>query len=314
MKRNKYISITVLIAVTIAIILYLCAQPQLLTSLSNLSWSLMALIIICRFFFLMTNGLYQKAFANKFEVDLKFVEWFGLSIVTTMGNYMTPFSGGMVFRAAYLKHQHKFAYARFATLIASNYLVVFWVVGVVGFGVLISFFPLREVYLRLALFFLAVSMIISTLILLPNIRLPGNYPLVISLNISLEGWNAVKNDRKLLVQLALYTVLNILLNGLSFWIAYIAVGVQISFPSALLISLIGVFSILLNVTPGNLGIQEVVISISSNLLGAGSGEGLLVALIVRTSTLLLVFVLGPIFSYILTKKLAVLKSQSHASP
>lgn len=313
MKRNKYISIVVLIAVIIGIFLYLRTQPKLLTTLGSLSWPLMAVIIICRLFFLVTNGLYQKTFAKKFEIDLKFVEWFGLSVVTTMGNYITPFSGGMVARAAYLKHQHEFAYARFATLIASNYLVVFWVVGVVGFSILAVFFPLKEVYLSLALIFLVVSLVISMLILLPNIRLPGNYRLARILNTSLEGWNIVKNDRRLLAQLVLYTVANILLNGLSFWIAYTALGVQIPFNSALLISLIGIFSVFLNITPGNLGIQEIVVSISSNLLGAGSGEGLIVALIVRTATLLLVFVLGPIFSYILAKRLAILKNQPHPS-
>lgn len=313
MKRNKYISIIVMIAVIIAIFLYLLTQPQLLTTLGSLTWSSIVLIILCRLFFLMTNGLYQKAFAKKFEIDLKFVEWFGLSVITTMGNYLTPFSGGLVARAVYLKHQHSFAYARFATLIASNYLVVFWVVGIVGFSTLVIFFPLEEVYLSLALIFLGISFFISMLALLPNIHLPENYRLLKILNTSLEGWNVVKNDRRLLAQLVLYTIANILLNGLSFWIAYIALGVQISFYSALLISLIGVFSILLNITPGNLGIQELVVSVSSNLLGAGSGEGLLVALIIRISTMLVVFILGPIFSAILTKNLAELKSQPHIS-
>ncbi len=300
MKIRKFFSLSVLIVVIAAILFYLSTQPQLLAALQQISWSLLAIIIVFRLLFLITSGLYLQTFAKKFNISLTFTEWFGLSVVTTMGNYITPFAGGMVARAAYLKHRHNFPYASFATLLASNYLVVFWVIGAIGFTTLIIFFPLQDIYIMLALLFLAMPITISILTILPNVHLPETHRLFRILNTSLEGWNLVKNDKILLAQLGLYTMANIALNGLSFWVAYNALGFTVSFSSALLISLIAVFSILLNITPGNLGIQEIIVSVSSNLLGPGGGEGLVVALIIRAATLLLVFTLGPFYAWLLS--------------
>ena len=301
MKTRNYFSIFVLIAVVAAILFYLSTQPQLLAALRQISWLLLAVIIVFRLLFLITSGLYLRAFAEKFNINLIFTEWFGLSIVTTMGNFITPFAGGMVARAAYLKHQHNFAYASFATLLASNYLVVFWVIGAVGFATLLIFFPFQDIYIILALMFLAMTIAISMLTMLPNVSLPDSHRLLRILNTSLEGWNLVKNDRKLLGKLGLYTTANIALNGLSFWVAYNALGFNISFSAALLISLIAIFALLLNITPGNLGIQEIVVSVSSNLLGPGGGEGLIVALVIRAATLFLVFTLGPLYTWLLSR-------------
>jgi len=62
-----------------------------------------------------------------------------------------------------------------------------------------------------------------------------------------------------------------------------------------MISLIAVFSLLVNITPANLGVQEAVVSIASGGLGQGVGEGLVVVLLIRAATMLLIFTLGPIF-------------------
>ena len=301
MKAKKYVSIGVLVVVILAILFYLSTQPQLLAALWQISWKSLAVIVVFRLLFLITSGLYLQAFTKKFNINLTFTEWFGLSVVTTMGNYITPFAGGMVARAAYLKHKHNFAYASFATLLASNYLVIFWVIGAVGFATLTVFYPFQDIYIILALIFLALPVAISMLTMLPNVSLPDTHRLFRILNTSLEGWDLVKNDKKLIAKLGLYTVANITLNGLSFWVAYNALGFTVSFSSALLISLIAVFSILLNITPGNLGVQEIVVSVSSTLLGPGGGEGLVVALIIRAATLFLVFTLGPIYAWLLSR-------------
>ena len=92
-------------------------------------------------------------------------------------------------------------------------------------------------------------------------------------------------------------------NGLSFWIAYNALGTAVPFTSAFLVSLFVSFSLLINITPGNLGIQEIIVGLSSGLLGIGAGLGLAAALLVRASAMLIAFSLGPIFSVFLTRKL-----------
>jgi uncharacterized membrane protein YbhN (UPF0104 family) len=274
-----------------------------LLAFSNISLQSVALLIIFRIGFFATNGLFLRAFAAKFDIRLSLKEWFGIPIVTAMGNYLTPFSGGTVARAAYLKYRHDFPYAKFVTLLASNYLVSFWVIGVVGFIASLNLVDLSQSSWQLSFLFLVIVAGISILILLPSFRLPWRNRLTNIVNISLEGWTLVKDDKLLLFKLVIFTLMNIFLNGFSFWVAYHALGFSVSLIAATLIGLLAAFSVLLNITPGNLGIQEAVISMSSALLGAGTSEGLMVALLVRASTLMVVFTLGPLYSYILTKNL-----------
>lgn len=304
MRDRRLWSVIVLGLVIAAIAWYLNSQRQLLSAFTKLSLSTIMYLVGLRFLFLGTNGLFLREFATKFEVRLRWKEWFGLSVVTTMGNYLTPFSGGMIARAAYLKQRHAFPYTQFATLLASNYLVNFWVIGVVGALILLTLGREMQHYWQVLVFFVAVVASISALMLFPTVRLHWKNRVARTVNTSLEGWRLVRNDRLLLARLVVFALINAFLNGLSFWVAYDAIGSRIPFNSALLIGLLTSFSLLVRITPGNLGIQEAVVSLSSGLLGTGVGQGLLVALLMRSATVILAFTLGPIFSFLLTRELA----------
>lgn len=89
---------------------------------------------LCIFFilFLINNGLILKYFLESFKIKLEFKEWFGLSVITTMGNYLTPFRGGAVARAVYLKKIHQFSYSYFLSTLAGIYIVIFLVYSFIG--------------------------------------------------------------------------------------------------------------------------------------------------------------------------------------
>jgi uncharacterized membrane protein YbhN (UPF0104 family) len=301
-KVRTTFSLIVLVLIVWAGVYYLVRNPELLTALGNISWAQAVTLIILRALFLGSNGLFLKEFAAKFDVKLTTREWFGLPFVTTMGNHLAPLSGGMLVRATYLKYQHTMPYSIFATLLAASYLVTFWVMGVLGF--FLSLILYKEVYSvwMLGLFFLFVFCAISLLMIAPNFNIPGDYALVKVFNKSLEGWILVKGDSRLLIKLTLYTSTGILLNGLAFWLSYLSLDIGIAVSVAFLISLSSAFSVILTITPGNFGIREAIISVTSELAGVGIGEGLIVALIIRASTLVSAFTLGPLFSYLLARQ------------
>jgi uncharacterized membrane protein YbhN (UPF0104 family) len=302
MRARHTLSIVLLVLITAGIAFYLYSQRQLLVSLKNVSLAAAACLVALRLVFLATNGLFVREYALRFGIRLAPEEWFGLAVTTTMGNYLTPFSGGMIARAAYLKHRHMFAYAQFATLLTFSHLVIFWVIGVAGMLTLLWLRQAIQVYWQLTAFFAAVVVAISALFISPPVRLPWDNRLARILNTSLEGWAVVKNDWRLLTRFAIYSSITVLSNGMGFWIAYRALGTPISYAAAQLISLLAGFSLLVRITPGNLGIQEAVVGLSSGLLGTGAGEGLLAALLIRAATVLLAFTLGPIFSLVLTRE------------
>jgi len=302
-KTGQVLSILVFVAVACIIGLYLKSNDDLLRPILNISLVNALWLITLTVMLIAMNGLFLKVFAAKFGIGLYFWEWFGLAMITTMGNYLTPLSGGLVARATYLKHRHAFPYAKFLTLITANYLVVFWVVGITGILTILVFWNSSRFFWQITLFFVSVVIAVSALVMIRTAKMPGNNRLTKLLNTALDGWDLIKNDKSLLVKLIIYSLINIILNGFLFLVAYKAMGCAVPFSTALLVSLLSVFSLFVKVTPGNFGIQEAIISLSSEMVGAGAGIGLLVSLLIRAALLIPVFILGPIFSFLLTREL-----------
>ena len=284
---------------------YLNSQRHLFEYLKNVNLSTVAYLMAIMILFQITNGLILREIASKFNIKLLRKEWLGLPFVTAMGNYITPFSGGMIARASYLKHRHSFPYAQFVSVIGASYLAYFWVAGIAGIITLALPLERSELYWEMILFFAGVVLIISSFAIFPAVKIPGSNRVAISLNNAINGWMLIKRDLFLLAKLALYALATILLNGLSFWLAFVALSdSSLSFGTIFLISLFSSFSILLKITPGNLGISEAIITLSSGILGVGTGLGLLASLLIRAASLIPAFTLGPIFSFLLTRELS----------
>ncbi|MFH1289831.1 MAG: hypothetical protein ABIH92_00305, partial [Nanoarchaeota archaeon] len=59
--------------------------------------------------------------------------------------------------------------------------------------------------------------------------------------------------------------------------------------------------LVIGLTPGNLGVQEAIIVFSAATIGITPAESLSAALLGRAVSLVVLFVLGPIFSYMLVR-------------
>ena len=304
--KQKILATITLILTVIGIGLYLSNNQSLLLSLKNIPISYILILLVIQVLLLIMNGLFLNAFTLKFNIHLKTTEWLGLAVVTTMINYITPFSGGSLFRATYLKHQHSFSFTKFAALLSANYLINFWTIGVVG-ALSILFVEPTGTNKMVLVFFLMVVLVISIIVLLPVTKIPGNSKLNKIINSSLEGWLLIKRDKGLLTELIFYTIVNIILNALAFWVACMSLGFTISLFASVIISLIAAFSIVIKITPANLGIHEAIIGFSAALVGMGVGEGLMAALVIRGTGIIVIFLLGTLFSYSLTKQLKMNK-------
>ena len=258
--------------------------------------------------FIGLNGLILKILAAKFKINLRFVEWFGLANVTSMTNYVAPFSGGLLVRAGYLKRRHAFPYAKFMTTLAATYLLLYLVVGAVGLvASLIVFSQGGNVWILIALFLL-VGIGVLILLLMPHFEFPEKNRITQIINNSLRGWYVIRKDSGLVAKIVIITFVRILLNGLAFWIVYAALDASITFQTALIVSLLPLFTQVLRITPGNLGLQEAIVALASELIGIGAELGLLVSLILRASMIAPVFILGSLFSYLLSREMGSVSS------
>ncbi len=79
-------------------------------------------------------------------------------------------------------------------------------------------------------------------------------------------------------------------------------GINFSFISALFLASIGSLGLLISITPAGLGIQEAIVVFSGLTIGIGVHESLSAALLGRAIQMIVLFIIGPIFSVILLRK------------
>jgi uncharacterized protein (TIRG00374 family) len=297
------LSLIFLLLTVAGIGLYLGHHPELFDHIRNVSIGSGLLLFLMSVLMLAANGLFLQIIAKKFNMSLAMKEWFGLAAVTAMVNYLSPFSGGLVARAAYLKHRYEFPYAHFLAMVTANYLIAFAVIGFTGSVTLLTLTGTGSDSWPVLLLFLATLLTILLVLFIPSRSIGGRHRLLRFVQQALVGLEVIRRDRALLGKLIALTFFNVTVGALLFFAVFKSVGFAIPFRTALLIYLLTSYTVLINVTPGNLGIQEVVTSLAAAILGAGADMGLLVSLIIRAVTILVAFTLGPIFSYLLSKEL-----------
>jgi uncharacterized membrane protein YbhN (UPF0104 family) len=301
--RRRFLTIFVLGLILLAVVGFFALNPGILNTLEGISVVDLMPLFLLQFLLLATNGLILKLFSAEFGIRLRILDWFGLSVVTSLGNYLAPFSGGMFARANYLKLRYGFAYVHSAAMLAAGYLVTYWVVGLIGMLVMLTRIGKDDFSSPVLFFFLAATIGITLIVLFPVINVRSQNRLALMVASALEGWRMLRSDKTLLAKVAALTLVNVLLIGGTYWYAFSVAGTTVSFSAAMLIGLLTLFSRITNITPGNFGVQEAVTSLTSGLLGAGADTGLLAALLIRATSVILVFALGPIFSYLLTHQL-----------
>ena len=303
MRLKMFFSVILTLVIAGGIGLYMVQNPELVALFYGISpWHAICLVLMCILTF-GTSGLYLKVFTGKFGMNLRPREWFGLTVVTTMGNYLTPFSGGLIARASYLKHRHAFPYSRFLAMLAANYLIAFALISITGIVTLLTLPEKQNDEWLVLIFFFATLVTVWLVSIFPSITVGSENRLVLLARRAAEGLDIIRGDRVLLGKLIVLTLMNILLGALLYFVAFLSMGSMLPFRMALLIYLLTAFTLLINITPGNFGIQEAGTSLAAAILGAGVEMGLMASLIIRAATILSAFSLGPVFSYLLSKEL-----------
>lgn len=247
-------------------------------------------------------GLQIDGFVSAFGVRLNIKEWFGLSIINSFYNMITPFRGGVAVRAVYLKKNHKLSYTNFLSAFAGAYVITFLIASFLG---LVSIYLLYFKYGILnwivnLLFFLSFLSLLIVVIFSPSFPKAKNKWINRFVNV-LNGWNTIRRNRKILLIVFAVTISQILLGVLGGIVSYHIFGISLGFSKALFLSCLGTLSLLISVTPSGLGIQEAVSVFSALVIGITPAQSLSVAILGRIVQIVVMFILGPIFSYKLLK-------------
>lgn len=250
-----------------------------------------------------SNGLVVKYQSEPFNIRLKFKEWFGLSIITTLYNTITPFRGGLLAKATYLKEKHNFSYMNSLATISGIYVINFFAASFIGLVTLLILYLKYQIF-NIIILLILLGFFIPTLILIlfaPKIP-ETRYKLINKFIQVANGWHIVRKQGKIVTYLSLITVFQLVINAVTLMISYHIFNIGLPFDKALFLVSISSFGILLAITPSGLGIAEAIAVFTGLIIGIAPAQSLSVAILGRVVGAIYIFILGPIFSYILLRE------------
>lgn len=270
-------------------------------SLGNISY--MCLLFFLSLTVILINGLTIKVLIDVFGIKLNFKEWFGLSATTSFYNYIFPFHGGMIARAIYLKKRKNFSYTAFLSTLMASYLIIFLVSSFLGILAMIYLKIAVEIFSPLIFFiFLGVFILSFVLIVLPLKKINLKTSISDKINKIILGCEIIKKRKDIILKMALISFSQIFLWTLSIIICSVIFQTKIHFVKAVLLASIFSLEILVSLTPGNIGIGEAINIFSATLLGINLNEAIAIMIFWRMAITFTVFIVGPIFTYVVLKK------------
>lgn len=301
--KNKSISLIILISLIVWAGIYVKSHIDEFGIIFSLSLKYLGILLFLSLLEIFLVGLLTKIITKSFRIDLTSREWFGLSVVTRLGNYLLPFKGGAGLRGIYLRKYHDFPYTYFLTALVATSVIVFFVnssIGVTGMCLVYAYYKIFNwiVFGALGIFFLLFLAIIIFSPKVPNFR--SNF--LNQISNAINTWHEIKKSTSVVLKLLSITLLHAFLNILIIFFAFRAFSLNVPLTQTMIIASLSVLSMLIGMTPGSIGINEAVIVFSSRLFQITTAQGLLVATLRRIVMLFWVFTLGPIFSYILISR------------
>lgn len=266
----------------------------------SISFEKIIILLLLVLIEIIINGYIVNIVLHSFGIKLVFHEWFGLSSVTSMANLLIPFAGGVGIRAAYLKSKFNFPITSFLSTVAATHIIHLLVRSLIGMASLaLLFFYCHIFNVPIFILFAAVSISLLSIMFL-SAKLPKfKQKHLAKMNTVLDGLQIINRNYMLLLKLTglffLFGFVAILIMHFSFR----ALSINITVLQSSIISSLNSFSTLLTITPGAIGLSEAIIVFSSQLFGVILVQGVLAAALRRSIILLVVFTLGPIYSFLL---------------
>lgn len=293
MSRKRIITLVLSVVIVALFGWYFYENIEDFKVLLEMSPLFLAMVLIGHLVSILTNGFFIRGILSANGISMKFSQSVKASFVSAIGNFFFPIGTGSVAQAKYLKSSFRFNYKKFLSAFSGNYIIVFVINGLLG---LISILVLHD---RANDFVFYTLLVIFLCMLIPNVyfsvkgvptglvkRLSGSRNRHVKrvggvLREVVEGWNFVTKSRKTMFTLVIVTAVNFLASMLISYAAIASIGVSVGLWALVLYSSLGVVTLILNVTPGSIGVREGVFIFTASLIGLTVSQILVVAIIDR---------------------------------
>jgi len=225
-----------------------------------------------------------------------------LQNASSLLNYV-PMKFGTVFRATYLKRHYGLAYARFTSLFLYMTFLMTTMAGMLGFVVLLVVYGLGGYENKILAIVFAIAVVVSLLLLFLPLPVPGGQGKVRStLRNFLFGRSQIAKRKKAILIASGLLAVNFVLTAVRLGIIYHSMGKDIHVGGYLILGALGFVVLFVALTPGSLGIRELVLGCSAVVMGVPLQVGILAAMIDRAITMSYAFVAGGVSAGLLRRR------------
>ncbi len=307
---KKTILNLVFILIVVCAVAYLLARPEQFTILKNISGANLFVLFLLSCLAVTCNAWQFRYLVMVFDIRLPFTEWFGLTVTNAMYNYFAPVRGGMVARALYLKKKHNFPLSEYASLLAGIYWFSFFICAMLALILGIAHYTPEAKFYVLIIAVSAALLIFTILIAAASLfidlsRLPiPNARLRNILSIFSRGLSQFGKNKAMLLPICFFCLLFVFLSSACLYWAFVSLGISVCFTKVILVQAFLSISLVLSITPGNLGIKEGIIGLFAGVLDISVEQAIMGALLDRAVSLIIVFFFGFIYSKILLNDLS----------
>lgn len=293
---KKLLSVVFLVCIAAAGIIYYFKHREDFYLITSVSMS--ALVVISSLFIVISLcfGLQLKILMNHYNLDIGFLECYGLSRTSSLINLLLPFGGGASFKAIYLKKLLKLRYSSFiASMAIANIIKIM----IFSLAAVFLVMPLGGVLSAVSIMTFSASLLFLLLghkLKKLDITSAGYVIKVI------DEWQKIKEDRSTITKLVCLSLFVFAVTSFSIYLSFRAFSVDISARAGGTIAAFTTITGLLNIVPGNLGIREALFIIISRTYGIEINESVHAAALGRLMQTIWTFILASFFRYNFSRK------------
>ncbi len=241
----------------------------------------------------LVNVFQMKLFLRKFGLNLSLIELTALSGGSILGNLLIPMRGGTAGLAVYLKKVCGLDFEAFGAIYGGTALLVALLnaaLSLLGLALLACLHGYTHPVLTLFVFGIF-AICLYLCVFPPPITWKKRGLLGLVVRVA-HSWHLLSRDRYLL-SLAMVSFLIISLAlSLSFYLIYRALGMPLSFSAVIITSSLGNLANLVPITPGSLGVFDVVVIELPQIFGLDPARSIAATLVFRCLSFLWAFLLG----------------------
>ena len=292
---------TLLFIVLVALLaLYVWHERQDMAKLLSLSWQTSTLLLLLGLGACIVNCLYHLVILQTYGIPMSLTDWMGVVCVSNAIAYVLPMRADLVFSAAYYKRVKNLSYTKSVSMAAGNIvfgtafslLQIFIALCCIGF--LDKEWPaLLWAVWAFAAIALAVFIVLSLLVQNKSPKLLQKHKLLREV---MDGFAALLRNRTLLGRLLACMVGNNVFQILLYTLCFRAIGLPVTLYKALFYNSVSWLASIVAIVPGNVGIKESVMGISTLLMGMSFQDGVAVSLLHRMAIMVVYLLTGLAFA------------------